>query len=114
VITLTCPSSAIDGCRGTVTLRLLQSPKQRMRAIVSKCARGCRSLGSGTYAARAGSKVKVRAHVASFGRQMISKRKSLRATITVTNVSGGRTATTVLVITLKSHRHHNKAAQHHG
>ena len=115
VITVTCPRTALGGCKGTLTLQLVQSHKHRKRAVAAKCARGCRSLGSGTYEARAGSKVKVRAHVASFGRQLIAQRKSVRATLRATNVASGRTATTVLVITLKSHhRNKKRGARHHG
>ena len=82
--------------------------------MAAKCARGCRSLSSTNYEARAGTKVKVHAHIASFARRSIAQRKSLRATMTVTNVSGGKTATTVKTITLKSHRHKKKGTRHHG
>jgi YVTN family beta-propeller protein len=116
VITLVCPGTAIGGCKGTITLRLAPSHTRNKRAVTAKCARGCRSLGSAKYEAHAGTKVKVHAHIASFGRHLIAQRKSVRATMTVTNLSGGQATATTLTIVLKSHRHsHNKkGAAHHG
>jgi YVTN family beta-propeller protein len=116
LITLVCPRTAVGGCKGTITLALAPSHTRSKRAVAAKCARGCRSLGSTKYEARAGSKVKVHAHIASFGRRLIAQRKSVRATMTVTNTSGGQTATTTLTIVLKSHthRHNKKGAAHHG
>jgi hypothetical protein len=40
--------------------------------------------------------------MASFGRELLLRRNALRVTVTATNFSGGRTATTVRTITLKA------------
>jgi YVTN family beta-propeller protein len=99
-IQVSCPVSATGGCRGTITIRLVE-PNHR-RAHAARCARGCRSLGSAKYEARAGQQLHVRVHMASFARKLIVGRKAVRVTVAVTSVSGGHTATVVGTITLKA------------
>jgi hypothetical protein len=92
VIEVSCPVKANDGCRGPITIRLAE-PNAPRRARASRCARGCRALGSAQYEARAGQKVRVRVHIASFARKLLVRRKALPITVTATSVSGGRAAT---------------------
>jgi YVTN family beta-propeller protein len=101
LIQLICPRSAVAGCRGTITLALAQSRAHRHRARAARCARGCRSLGSGNYEASSGKRVRIRVHMASFGRKLAAQRKSLRVTVTATSVSGEQVATTRRTITLR-------------
>ena len=101
-IPLSCPVSATGGCRGkiTITIHIVEPRAERARA--ARCARGCRPLGTASYEARAGQKVRVRVHIASFGRRLLTQRKSVRVTLTATSVSGGQTATVTQPIALKS------------
>src|SRR5205807_564663 len=46
LIWVRCPATARDGCRGTITIALAERHSRRARAVASRCARGCRSLGS--------------------------------------------------------------------
>jgi YVTN family beta-propeller protein len=101
VIPVSCPASARDGCRGTITIRLAKP--QARRALAARCARGCRSLGSANYEARAGQMARVRVHIASVGRRLLVRRKALRVSVTATTVSGGHTASIVRTITLRAH-----------
>jgi hypothetical protein len=103
LIQVSCPASARAGCRGTITIRLAEPHARRERAIVARCASGCRPLGSAKYEARAGQRLRVRVHMASFGRRLLLRRKVVRVTVTATSVSGGHTATIVGTITLKAH-----------
>src|SRR5438128_177655 len=102
LVHLTCPATARGGCHGTITIRLAEPHIRRTRALAARCGRGCRSLGSAKYEARAGQKVRVRVHIASVGRRLLAQRKSLRVTVTATSVSGGHTATIVRKITLRA------------
>ena len=103
LIPVSCPASARDGCRGRITIVLAAPHARRARAVTSRCARGCRRLGSATYEARAGQKISIRVHIASFGRRLLLGRKALRVTVTATTVSGGHTATSVRTVTLRAH-----------
>jgi hypothetical protein len=102
VILVSCPASARTGCRGTITIKLAEPNARRARA--ARCARGCRSLGSAQYEARAGQKLRVRVHMASFARKLLVRRKALRVTVTVTSVSGSQTATVSRNLTLRASR----------
>jgi YVTN family beta-propeller protein len=102
LIAVSCPVSARDGCRGTITIRLAEPHARRARALAARCARGCRPLGSANYEARAGQTKRIRVHMASFGRKLLARRKALRVTVTATSVSGGYTATFVRTITLRA------------
>jgi hypothetical protein len=109
-IALTCPASAQGGCHGTITVQLVGgqpsgSPSGHARAVESRCARGCRALGSANYEARAGRKVRIRVHMASFARGLLARRHRLRVRLTVTSVAGARVTQTVATITLKARRH---------
>jgi PKD repeat protein len=101
VIEVSCPVKANNGCRGTITIRLAE-PNAPRRARASRCARGCRALGSAQYEARAGQKVRVRVHIASFARKLLVRRKALPITVTATSVSGGRTATIARTTVLRA------------
>jgi hypothetical protein len=103
VTQVVCPASASGGCRGTVTLQLVEPRAKRSRAVAARCARGCRPLGSTPYEARAGQRITVRVHIASFGRKLLARRKTLRVSLIVTNVLGGHAASTSRTITLKVH-----------
>jgi YVTN family beta-propeller protein len=101
VIPLVCPATASQGCRGTIRIRLAE-PRAK-RAAAANCARGCRSLGSAHYQARAGQKIQIRVHIASFARKSLRRRKTLAITVIATSVSGGSTVTTTHAVRLKSH-----------
>jgi YVTN family beta-propeller protein len=100
VIPLQCPLSATGGCRGRVTLTAQIAPTHALRASAARCARGCRSLGSATYEARAGQKISVRVHIASYGRRILRNKASLRATLTVSANAGGQSKTVSRTIRL--------------
>jgi hypothetical protein len=104
LIEVSCPANARGGCHGRITIRLAEAHARGARALAARCARGCRSLGSANYEARAGQKTRVRVHLSSYGRRLLVRRKALRVTVTATNVSGGQTATMVRTITLRAHR----------
>ncbi len=72
------------------------------RARTARCARGCRPLGTTNYQARAGQKVRVRVHIASVGRRLLTHRRSVKVTLTATSVLDGRTATVTRSIELKA------------
>jgi YVTN family beta-propeller protein len=101
VIPLRCPAGAAGGCHGKITITISVSTPRGKRARASRCARGCRPLGSTSYEARAGQKVRVRVHIASFGRRLLKQHSSVRVTLTATSVSGGQTATVTRAIALK-------------
>jgi YVTN family beta-propeller protein len=102
VIAIGCPASARGGCTGMVTIALAEPRARRGRAIAARCARGCRSLGSAKYQARAGQTVNIRVHIASFARKLLVRRKSLRVSVTATSLTEGHTTTIVRTITLSS------------
>jgi YVTN family beta-propeller protein len=102
LIQLACPVTAVGGCRGTITIRLAE-PRAR-RASAARCARGCRALGSANYEARAGQKLRVRVHMASFTRKLLVHRKAIRVSVTATSVSGGQTATISRAVILRASR----------
>ena len=100
-IPLRCPSSAGSGCSRTVTITVQVLQPHAKRASAARCARGCRPLGTTNYQARAGQKVNVRVHIASFGRRLLSKKKSVRVTLTASSVADGQTVTVTRAISLK-------------
>ncbi len=102
LIPVGCPASVAGGCRGKITITLQIGEPHARRARAARCGRGCRSLGSANYEARAGQKISVRVHIASFGRHLVTRRKSVRVTLTATSVEGGQTATVTRAIALKA------------
>jgi YVTN family beta-propeller protein len=102
VIPLSCPSTAVGGCHGTVTIALAEPRARRASAFAARCARGCRSLSSVNYEARAGQRIRVRVRMASFVRKSLARRKSLRVSVTVTSVAGARTASATAAVTLRA------------
>ena len=100
-IPIDCPAGAAGGCHGKITITIQVSAPRGKRARASRCARGCRPLGTTSYEARAGQKVRVRVHIASFGRRLLKQHSSVRVTLTATSVSGGQTATVTRAIALK-------------
>ena len=104
-VRLSCPVSAVHGCRGTITITLVQPHAHHARAVAARCGRGCRKLGSAEYEARAGQKINVRVHIASFGRRLLTRSKTLPVTLTATVFSGAQTATSTRTITLRAPRH---------
>jgi hypothetical protein len=104
VIPVRCPVSAVDGCRGRITITItIKIVRPRTRAAATRCARGCRPLGTAGYEARAGQKIRIRVHIASYGRNLLTRHKSLPVTLTATSVSAGQVATVVRKITLNAH-----------
>ncbi len=91
-IPLTCPATASGGCKGTLVLTFTERRVRGKKAIASLlCARGCRQLGKSKYEAKAGQKVNIRVHVASFGRHLIGEGKDVTATLTASSIFEGRT-----------------------
>ena len=77
----------------------------RKRAVASLlCARGCRDLGKAKYEARAGQKVKIRVHIASYGRHLLGAGKDVSTTLTATSLSEGHTTTVVQKLELEPAR----------
>jgi YVTN family beta-propeller protein len=101
VIPIRCPASATGGCRGRITITVHVAEPRARRAAAARCARGCRPLAATNYEARAGQKVSVRVHIASFGRKLLKSHSSVRVTLTATSLAGGRTATVSRAITMK-------------
>ena len=101
-IPLRCPASATNGCRGTIRITLFEPRAKRAMAVVARCARGCRTLGGSSYEARAGQKINVRMHIASFARRLVHSRKRLSVTLTATTFAGGLTATVTRRIAIKA------------
>jgi hypothetical protein len=97
-----CPVSASTGCRGTLTIRLVEAPPKGTRVVAARCGRGCRPLGGAKYEAHAGQRLTVRVHIASYGHGLFKKREVLRVTLTALTVAGGQTATSVDTISLKA------------
>jgi YVTN family beta-propeller protein len=93
VIPLRCPASATGGCRGKVAITIHIVESRPGRASAARCARGCRPLATTNYEARAGQRVRVRVHIASFGRKLLTRHSSVRVTLTATSVAGGPPAT---------------------
>lgn len=103
-IEVTCPAAAPGGCRGTITIHLSEPAAKRSSAVTSRCGRGCRPLGTANYEARAGKKVRVRVHIASLGRRLLRRHRSLRVTVVATSVTGGVRTTTTRTTTLRRAR----------
>jgi hypothetical protein len=103
-IPLSCPAGSTEGCRGKVTITIHIAEHHARRARAARCARGCRPLGTTNYEARAGQKVGVRVHIASFGRRLLKSHSSVRVTLTATSVAGGQTATVTRAIGMKKAR----------
>jgi YVTN family beta-propeller protein len=120
-IRLKCPVSARGDCNGTLTLRRTRRHAPRARALIARCARGCRPLGRAHFHVHAGHTIVVRVHISAYGRQLLAKHHILRVTATATTVSGGRSATTATTITIRAHalastpagaRHPGRGATH--
>jgi hypothetical protein len=110
---LTCPRTARAGCHGTVTIQLAGGSSQGSRGrhthtITSRCARVCRALGSATYQARAGQRIHIRVHMASFVRRLLTRQHSVAVRLTVTSVAGVGIARHTTTITLRSRRHSSR------
>jgi hypothetical protein len=102
LIEVSCPASAHTGCRGTVTLRLAEPHARRARALAARCGRGCRPLGSTKYEAGAGQRIRVRVRIASYGRRLLQRHKTLRVTVTATSAADGHTTSIAGTITLRA------------
>jgi YVTN family beta-propeller protein len=98
---LSCPASALGGCRGRITL-LLDEPSGRASGHAARCARGCRSLGSTTYEARAGQSERVRVRIAAVGRRLLAQRRRLRVMLLATQLSGSQSETIEVRLTLRA------------
>ncbi len=101
-IPVLCPVSASAGCKGTLTIRLVEEPLKGTRVRAARCGRGCRPLGGAKYEARAGQRLTVRVHIASYGHGLFKKHSVLRVTLTAVTVAGGLTATSIDTISLKA------------
>jgi PKD domain len=104
-----CPRSARAGCHGTVTIQLAggfraRSKAHHVHAVAARCARGCRALGSATYQARAGQRIHVRVHMASFVRGLLARQHIVAIRLTVTSVAGGHTALSATTLSLRARR----------
>jgi len=97
-----CPARIAGGCRGTITIRLDEPTTRSVRVVAARCGRGCRPIGSGRYEARAGRRLDVRVHIASYVRRLLTGRRTRRATLTVASFSEGQAATVVRTVTLKA------------
>ncbi len=102
VIPVRCPISATGGCRGKITITVHIVESRPGHASAARCARGCRPLATTNYEARAGQRVRVRVHIASFGRRLLTRHSSVRVTLTATSVAGGQTATVTRTVAMKA------------
>ena len=100
-IPITCPKSAVDGCKGTITLKLVQPKPRHPRAVAARCGRGCRPLASAHYEARAGQRLSVQIHISSYGRALLKRHGSLPTSLTATSVLDGRTVSVARTVSLK-------------
>lgn len=102
LIPVQCPAGASAGCSGEVTITMRVVVTHSKRARGARCARGCRPLGTTNYQARAGQKVRVRVHIASIGRRLLTQHRSVKVTLAATSVLDGQTATVTRAIELKA------------
>jgi hypothetical protein len=98
VIDVSCPVTAVSGCRGTIAIRLASRRSRRARA--ARCTRGCRSIATANYEARAGQHLLVRARMSSFGRRLLAHHRRLRVTVTARSVTGRGSVRSTRTVTL--------------
>jgi hypothetical protein len=102
-LTLGCPAAAVDRCRGTVTITLLADPPKpttRKLARASRCGRGCRPIGKGSFDIAAGKRRRVKVRMALRRDTLFAKhgrRRRARVTATMRDGAGRRTVTSGIV-----------------
>jgi hypothetical protein len=120
-VTVACAASTRTGCRGTLTLRLPASTpsapaKGGLRAVASRCARGCRVLGHTQFDILAGHSKRVKVHLAHSASALLRGRSSIKveATTTTRDATGHTQATssTLTLTRAQSHRAKSGARRH--
>jgi virginiamycin B lyase len=107
-MTVSCPATAIDGCRGTIVLRAAptmapsSSKKRKPTGRASRCARGCRPLGQAKFDAKAGKRRRVSVKLSAAGRSALARAVRVKARATVATVIDGRSTTVTRTVTLRS------------
>jgi streptogramin lyase len=107
-MTVRCPSTAVDGCRGTIVLReaLKGSPsasgKTKATGHASRCARGCRPLGQAKFKVKGGKRGRVSVKLSAAGRSAVAHGARVKAHATVTTVIDGKSTVTTRTVTLRS------------
>ncbi len=105
-MTVSCPTTAVDGCHGTIVLRSAPTPtsakKRKATARASRCARGCRPLGQAKFDAKAGKRRRVSVKLSAAGRGALARASRIKARATVTTVIDGRSTTVTRTVTLRS------------
>jgi len=102
LIPVSCPATASDGCEGTIAIRLGGPPASVKRVFAARCGRGCRPIGSAHYEARAGRRLDVRVHIASYVRGRLRRNNPMRVTLTATSFAEGHSVTVVHTFALKT------------
>jgi hypothetical protein len=106
-LTLDCAANVAGGCKGTVVISRLgptpkTSTKSHPRAQASRCARGCRVLGSSRFNIAAGKRRHVKVHLAHSASRLFGRHHSVKvkATTTIRDRSGhNQTTSTTLTLT---------------
>ncbi|HEV7492332.1 virginiamycin B lyase family protein [Baekduia sp.] len=104
-MTVRCPGSAVDGCRGTIVLRAVpkgSSGKTKATARASRCARGCRPLGQAKFKVKGGKRGRVSVKLSAAGRSAVAHGARVKARATVTTVIDGKSMVTTRTVTLRS------------
>jgi len=105
-MTIKCPTTAADGCHGTIVLRAPPTPtsskKRKTTAHAARCARGCRPLGQAKFDAKAGKRQRVSVKLSAAGRGALARTSRVKARATVTTVIDGRPTTVTRTVTLRS------------
>ncbi|HME01995.1 MAG TPA: hypothetical protein VKG38_03065, partial [Solirubrobacteraceae bacterium] len=102
LIPVSCPAAAADGCRGTLAIRLGGLPAWDKRVVAARCGRGCRPIGGAHYEARAGRRLELRVHIASYVRQRLRRRKNMQVTLTATSFAEGQSVSVVHTFVLET------------
>jgi hypothetical protein len=106
---LSCAASAVGGCHGVVVLRIVHgtaiasasAAAGQPRAVVARCARGCRVLGKQNFNIAAGHRQKVNVHLAHSARHLLHRHKRLTAqAVTITTDRAGNNQITKTNVTL--------------
>jgi streptogramin lyase len=92
-VVVKCPVTALSGCHGTVSIALAKGPASaggsRTRAVIARCARGCRALGQSKLSASRGQSKRVPVKLSRYAFHLLALHRTLSVRVTVATVIGG-------------------------
>ena len=101
-----CPVTALRGCHGTVSLTLAHGPASaagsRTRAVIARCARGCRALGESKLSASRGQAKRVPVKVSRYAFHLLALHGTLSVRVTVKTVIGGHSQSQSRVVVMRA------------